>query len=109
MFDYICEQYYVEQKENGHDARINAINFGVSVLNWLQYGETPNHKNFVDEILYNKYSTITKQLLQKYQTECMIKINNSETIYKYTCNEMLSIKLYTDTDKLCSIFRQSHR
>eukprot|EP01084_Bolivina_argentea_P073379 133169_1 len=39
----------------GKNSNINAINFGISVLNWFKYGDGPNHKTFNDEILNNKY------------------------------------------------------
>eukprot|EP01084_Bolivina_argentea_P133472 235555_1 len=110
LFDIIHDKYssIYENNSNQSESNVNAINFGVSVIQWFQYGDTPNHQSFVEEIVNNKYSTISFALLQKYKQECIIKIETSDTEYKYNYDEMLSLKLYTDTTEFTRLFRQSH-
>eukprot|EP01084_Bolivina_argentea_P034198 63299_1 len=87
LFDLICKKYVIK------NTNMTAINFGVSVLHWFEYGDGPKHKTFIDEIISNKYSTITKQLLDQYKTKCTLKLQ-SETKYKYKFFELLSLMLY---------------
>ena len=109
LFKFVHDRCYIENDdENREDNNINAISFGVSVLNWLEYGDEPNHENFMDEMIHCKYSKITETLLERYVNQCLLKINSAESIYKFTLNEMLSIKIYTDTTELCTIFRKAH-
>eukprot|EP01084_Bolivina_argentea_P253504 425850_1 len=110
LFHIIHNKYInsVSSEDKHLKDNVDAINFGISVIHWLEYGDLPNHKSFITEILHNKYSTVNQQLLEKYKNECLIKIETSETLYRYTLNEMLSLKLYTDTTKFTSLFRKAH-
>ena len=86
---------------------LKSINLGVSVLKWLKYDEDPTFANLKDEILHNKHSTINEQLYNDYIEECKIKIKNHASKY-YKLNEILSLKLYTDTTAFQSALRRSH-
>eukprot|EP01084_Bolivina_argentea_P291633 501244_1 len=111
LFDLIYKQYADINISNTHapDSNINSINFGISVLQWFKFGDSPNHNSFLEEIVNNKYSTIDQQLLDEYKAKCSVLMtNSSSTQYKYRFNEVLAIKLYTDTDELCASFRRSH-
>eukprot|EP01084_Bolivina_argentea_P238116 400055_1 len=111
LFDLICNKYFdVMDKNESNEAtnNVNAINFGICVLQWLEYGDTPNHDNFFDEILNNKYRKITLSSFEEYKTESLILIDTYGGGYRFNLEEMMSIKLYTDTSKLTALFRQSH-
>ena len=60
------DQIYRKNNENVANNNVNAINFGISVLNWLDYGDKPNHKTFICELQNNKYSTLSKNSLERY-------------------------------------------
>eukprot|EP01084_Bolivina_argentea_P249457 417608_1 len=83
LFELIHEKYidniYTTNNQDIANNNVNAINFGVSVLTWFEYGDKPNHQTFIDEILNNKYSSITKEILQRYTDECEIMLNSCET------------------------------
>eukprot|EP01084_Bolivina_argentea_P101123 181359_1 len=101
----------IESKYSKKDLTSNQImqiNYGISVLNWFKYDEKAKHKNFIDEIKHNKYAMITSEMLSNLMQQCKIKLETSETLYTYTLNELLSLKLYTDTNELCSLFRRAH-
>eukprot|EP01084_Bolivina_argentea_P305274 527350_1 len=106
VFDSIYRKYH-KTECNKHN-NVNVIQTGISALCWLEYGDEPKHKTFIDEILFNEHSTITDTLLEEYKAKCSILMNTTQVTYKYTLNELLALKLYTDTDLLCSKFRKAH-
>ncbi len=71
LFDLIYRKYVI--------STINSIDFGRTVLTWLEYGDTPKHKTFIDEILNNKYRTINVHLLHEYKITIMFNNHNSNT------------------------------
>eukprot|EP01084_Bolivina_argentea_P129490 228695_1 len=86
---------------------IPSLNFGVSVLKWLNYLEQPTFDGFRDEIIRNPESTISSKAWLNYAQECYIKVNNRK-YDQYTLDEMMSLKLYTDTDAFCASVRRAH-
>eukprot|EP01084_Bolivina_argentea_P231711 390674_1 len=110
LFDLLCKNYEndIHNINNNEEETNNviALNFGISVLNWFEYGDGPTYGTFMEEISNNE--CMSKKLLEQYKAHCLVKINNSETVYKYTLEEMLSLKLYTDTNELCAELRKSH-
>eukprot|EP01084_Bolivina_argentea_P033967 62828_1 len=108
IFSLLQKQFNNTSAGSNDSHHINKINFGICVLNWFEYGQEPNYRSFYDEILNNKFTTITADLFEEYKNECLLQLNLISNPYKYTLNELLSLKLYTDTNQLCSLFRQSH-
>eukprot|EP01084_Bolivina_argentea_P184382 318006_1 len=105
LFDLIYEKYT--------DVDINAIDFGTSVLNWLEYGNKANHDSFEEELLSNG---ISPNKLKTYNEKClilmkMINVTSNEYRdkfeYEYKRFELLTLKIYTDESKLCSEFRSA--
>eukprot|EP01084_Bolivina_argentea_P043554 80233_1 len=109
LFDFISKEYeYDIETQKEKSGVIAEINFGISVLRWFEYGDGPNYKCLFDEIINNKFSTITEKLLEEYKVKCSILMNTTEVQYQYTLNEILSLKLYTDTDEFCASLRKAH-
>ena len=82
----------------------NAIDFGVTVLRWLPFAESPHFTSFREEITRNPDSTITEEIFEQFLIECYEKIRNS----MFTLKEMLALKLFTDCTKFQSYFRKAH-
>ena len=82
------------------------INFGISVLNWIKYGDKPRFNNLHQEIINNKQSTIDEERYNTLETESKIKIRNYPDEY-YLLNEMFSLKLYTDTTTYTAYLRKA--
>eukprot|EP01083_Nonionella_stella_P199606 731823_1 len=96
----ILNEKYVQKSSVG------ALNFGVSVLIWFEYGFKSEYGSLSEEVLCNKFSPLTKQMLQEYHEECKILIiQSTQTQYQYTFDELLSLKLYTDESKFTALFR----
>eukprot|EP01084_Bolivina_argentea_P186025 320710_1 len=83
-----------------------SINFGVSVLTWLSFGDIPTYSTLKHELLSNKHSTIDNTLYDEYVHKCLIKIHNNPQEH-YLLNEMLSLKIYTDTTEFQSHLRKA--
>ena len=73
-----------------------SINFGVSPLLFLRYGESPIHSSLKSELINHSDSTIDIKLYTEYEEECKLKILTVPNQH-WTLNEMISIKIYTDT------------
>ena len=84
---------------------LNAINMGISVLQWLDYGESPTFASIEDEIIFNENGTVTPAIFLSYKQECHMKLSNQKN---YTMDEVLSLKLYTDTTDYQSALRKAH-
>ena len=80
------------------------INFGVSVLQWLPYGVDPHFGTLKDEILGNANSKIDVPAFIHFMMICIQKIRNTN----YTVNEMMCLKLYSDTTDLQGLLRKAH-
>ena len=95
-----------ETKEDGakEAAKSIGINFGLSVLQWLPFGEKPQFESLGDELVENPDSTIDIPLFQQYLMICLAKIMGTN----YTLNEMLCLKMYTDTNEMQSKLRKAH-
>eukprot|EP01084_Bolivina_argentea_P214726 364516_1 len=85
---------------------IPTLNFGVSVLQWLDHTERSQFPNFHEEIIQNPESTISEQRYLNYGQECFIKINNRK-YEQYLLTEMMSVKIYTDTNSFQSALRRA--
>lgn len=80
------------------------INFGLNILKWLPYGVEPHHDTLKSEILKNADSTIDSVLFTHYMMICIAKIKGTT----YTVNEMMCLKLYSDTTELQALLRKAH-
>eukprot|EP01084_Bolivina_argentea_P157627 274663_1 len=83
------------------------LNFGTPVTLWLQHDDKPRFFSFHDEIIHNSESTINDQLYLNFVQESFIKsiCKNQQ----FTLKEILSIKIYTDTNKFQSALRKAFR
>eukprot|EP01084_Bolivina_argentea_P150498 262828_1 len=82
------------------------IEFGVSVLQWLKYSEKHTFRSLKEEIINNAKSTINEKMYLSFVQECFIKMINRKSD-QYTLDELLSVKLYTDTNSFQSSLRKS--
>ena len=94
-------EYYSEEEE---DKEPIGINFGLNILQWLPFGEQPDHENLKQEVIRNPESTIDRALFNHYEMMCIAKINGTE----FALNEMLCLKLYSDTNELQTQLRRAH-
>eukprot|EP01083_Nonionella_stella_P093267 261312_1 len=106
---------YVEDDSEVSQKEFNSLNFGISVLKWLNYDEKPKHKNLKDELLaekvdpYNSANNkqyMDEELYENYKEQALIKIQNHPHEY-WSLNEMLSMKVYTDATAFQTVFRRS--
>ena len=100
-----CEMCHYTRYEE-HEAKSVSINFGQSVLEWLDFAEEPAFKSLRHEIIHNQESTIDTQQYLEYAQECNIKMNNRHW-EQYKLEELMSIKFYTDAGSFRSFFRRS--
>merc|ERR1712176_408749 len=45
-------------------SKVTSLNFGVCVLLWFEYGFCSKYKSLMDEALNNKYSPLTKEIME---------------------------------------------
>jgi len=84
-----------------------SLNFGQSVLNWFRYGKEPKLGTFRESIVENKDSTINGELYLTFVMECFLKLQSK----KHKCfelDELLALKIYTDTNDYQSKLRRAH-
>eukprot|EP01084_Bolivina_argentea_P188898 325030_1 len=86
---------------------IHQIDFGQNILNWLSYGEKPTFENFKAEIINNPLSTINENRYIEYQNECQLICDSVINNIDVELQEMMSLKLYTDTTKFQSALRRA--
>eukprot|EP01083_Nonionella_stella_P094376 264736_1 len=99
----LLNETYVQQ------STIGALNFGETVLRWFEYGFKSEYQSLSDEVYRNKFSTMTKKTLQSYHAECDILCQSKDTLYRYTFDELLSLKIYTDESDFTALFRKAFR
>eukprot|EP01084_Bolivina_argentea_P011624 21725_1 len=83
------------------------INFGDSILNWLQYGETPTFNSLPDEIMNNPSSTVTTSQYKRFEEACKVKYDSLLNIERYTLKELIAIKIYCDTTEYQALLRRA--
>ena len=83
-----------------------SVKFGVSVLEWLRYGEEPTFTSFCEEIVSNPNSTINEPLYLTFAQECFFKMLGKKR-EQFQLNELLSLKIYTDTNTYQSALRKA--
>ena len=83
-----------------------SIDFGVSVLKWLKIEEEPHFGSLREEIVENEESTIDEQLYDQYQLQCLEKLDGEHS--DYTLDELMGLKLFTDTTKYQGLLRKAH-
>eukprot|EP01084_Bolivina_argentea_P123315 218535_1 len=108
-FDEDEMKSYVQQQNKPNDISTNSVpvlNFGVSVLKWLDPSKYPTFDEFREEITQNPESTINEKLYLIYSQECYIKMNNTKH-EQYLLDELMSLKIYTDTDSFQSALRKA--
>eukprot|EP01084_Bolivina_argentea_P194732 334175_1 len=98
-----------ELNNSSHEQKSIApnINFGLSVLKWLDYGEHPQYDDFDQEIVQNDQSTINTILYLNFKQECYLKMVTSGKHHQYLLKELLALKIYTDTNEYQSSLRRS--
>ena len=74
------------------------------MLKWLPFGQKPRFESLKQEILMNPESTIDDHIFSHYLMVCIAKIKDT----KYTVNEMMCLKLYSDTTDLQAMLRRAH-
>eukprot|EP01084_Bolivina_argentea_P274527 467959_1 len=94
-------------EENKETSDVASVNFGVSVIEWLQFSEKAQFESLHDEIIQNQESTINETRYLNYSQECYIKIKNRKYA-QYLLEEMMSLKIYTDTNSFQSSLRRAH-
>eukprot|EP01084_Bolivina_argentea_P227336 383940_1 len=94
-----------EKLEEQSGSALN-IKFGVSVLEWLDYPEISQFPSLRTEIVNNPNSTINEELFLNFAQESFIKMINRKEA-QFTLKELMSLKLYTDTDKYQSALRKA--
>eukprot|EP01084_Bolivina_argentea_P017313 32341_1 len=94
-----------QEEKSMHDSAIS-IKFGISVLKWLSYSDKPKFSSLKNEIVNNNKSTINEQMYLIYAQECFIKMINRKW-EQYTLEELISVKIYTDTNSYQSALRKS--
>ena len=92
------------EEEQAVSAAPIGINFGRNVLRWLPPGDSPAFNSLREEILGNEDSTIDCILWREYLMVCLAKVQGT----LYTVEEMLGLKLYTDTNELQAALRRAH-
>eukprot|EP01084_Bolivina_argentea_P123314 218534_1 len=97
--------HFITQDEKT-DTENHTIKFGVSVLQWLNYSESPSFNSFREEIINNPESTINTQLFLVFAQECYIKMINSKDD-QYMLEELMCLKMYSDTDSYQSSLRKA--
>eukprot|EP01083_Nonionella_stella_P054923 144948_1 len=83
------------------------LNYGVSVLQWLEHSEHATFDGFRDEITQHPESTIDTKTFLIYAQECYIKMNQRKYA-QYLLDELMALKIYTDTNIFQSILRQAY-
>ena len=96
-------QFSEEKQDDLHDAPLG-LNFGITVLRWLPFGIHPHFEALKPEILKNPDSTIDVPIFTHFLMICIAKTENN----KYTVNEMMNLKLYSDTTDLQALLRKAH-
>eukprot|EP01083_Nonionella_stella_P290645 988959_1 len=106
---YVKDDNQISQKE------FNSLNFGISVLNWLDFDEKPTNKNLKDELLAvkvdpydskNDQQYVDEELYENYKQQALIKINTHADEH-WSLNEMLSLKVYSDATAFQTAFRKA--
>ena len=94
-------------KEEKKEAEPLSIDFGVSVIRWLPYGEEPLFETLRDEIIHNEDSTVTEEGYERMEVECAEKIK-SELFADYKLDELMGFKFYSDYTTDCANLRKAH-
>eukprot|EP01084_Bolivina_argentea_P284168 486917_1 len=102
--DDIIEQ---ENDNTPKSNKIPTINFGQSVLEWLDVPEQKTFESFHDEIVQNPQSTINEKMYLSFAQECFILLNSRKHEH-YLLKEMMALKIYTDTNSFQSSLRRSY-
>eukprot|EP01083_Nonionella_stella_P028848 79504_1 len=96
------------KEEHDQSAKLDsiaAINFGVSIHEWLDYDETPKYKSFRDEIINGSTSTIDEGLYNVYKSDCLVLVvvyQNKFGLLELMCIKGAVTNLYTCTCTLMS-------
>eukprot|EP01083_Nonionella_stella_P313023 1121750_1 len=88
---------------------LGSINFGVSVLNWFEFGEEPEETSLRIAIVSNPESTISHELYLTYSRECYLRLLSKQfKADQWLLDEIIAVKCYTDTNAYCSALRRAH-
>ena len=95
-----------DENDDEKSEALPSINFGLSVLEWFNYGEQSTFESFDEEIISNPESTVNEKMYLKIKQECFIKMNNVKQ-EQFLLNEIVSLKLYTDMTSYQSSLRKA--
>ena len=97
------QQHELKHDEEPENAPV-AIDFGRSVLRWLQYDESPRFKTLRIELLRNPKSTIDAIFFDRLQRlSAALSIDNGRTV-----DETLGLKAYSDTNDFQAALSKAH-
>eukprot|EP01083_Nonionella_stella_P150261 478387_1 len=114
FFDLMIDKY-VEDDTQVLQKDFNSLNFGISVLKWLDYNEKPTSKNLKEEFISvkvdpydskNDKQYMDEELYENYKQQAVIKVQNHPDEH-WSVNEMLALKVYTDATALQTQFRRA--
>ena len=96
-----------DEKCDKKDEEPLSIDFGVSVLCWLPFGQEPLFETLRDEMTQNKDSTVTEENYSRMEIECAQKIK-TEQFSDYELKEIMGLKFYSDYSTDCANLRKAH-
>eukprot|EP01083_Nonionella_stella_P268959 909550_1 len=107
LSDHMEEHKQEEEEDDTSSNAMQVLHFGVSVLQWLDYLETPTFDGFRNEITQHQESTIDPKTFLIYAQECYIQMNHRK-YEQYLLDELLALKIYTDTNVFQSALRRAY-
>ena len=95
-----------DPKDDEKEKEELSIDFGVSVTQWLSFGEQPRFGTLRDEMTRNKDSTVTQTGYERKEFECAQKIKSNEFM-DYELEGKLGFKFYSDYSTDCANLRKA--
>ena len=96
-----------DKKDNEDEEEPLPIDFGISVIQWLSFGEKPSFETLREEMCLKEDSTITHKGYERMVVECAEKIK-SKQFNDYHLDELMGYKFYTDYTTDCTNLRKAH-
>eukprot|EP01084_Bolivina_argentea_P158743 276526_1 len=83
------------------------LQFGVHVDQWLPFKSKPKFDNMEQEVMFNDYVCVSKDRLDQIKLEVRQRYVSWSNHQHLNCDELLSLKLFTDMDTLQKEFTMS--
>ena len=96
-----------DQKHDKKEEEPLSIDFGISVIRWLKFGEEPQFQTLRDEMIQNKDITVSEGGYARMELECSQKIKSNQ-FSDYSVDEMKGFKFYSDYSEACANLRKAH-